>query len=418
MGNLSSVNNVNLIIASLGGSPQPVILSVAANHPDRIIFLSSHDTVKLSADVLGALDFQPEVEYEIVDNPNLLSECYQKCRLCIDRAEKHGYLPDQILVDYTGGTKVMTAALLLASIGKHFQFNYVGGKQRDKDGVGVVLNGHEKFFNEMSPWIVFAEEERRKVATLFNSRRYYSVIEIIDSLNMGRVPVKIMRYFKTLRQVSDGLLNWDQFNIKKAYELISQGMVMLEEHCQLYKQSDLTDFSAQVKGMVVRLQEILKKTKGLTIPHTLLIDDLLNNARRKIADKRNDDAAARIYRALELYGQLCFLQVTGSENDSVDPDIVPEKIRDDYIRRYLDRSSGTLKLPLQATFNFLECKGHGAGIRFKQQLKKIKNIQSNRNKSILAHGLAPVSDGAVKSIFNTVADFVQFNNSYDFPLLP
>jgi hypothetical protein len=50
--------------------------------------------------------------------------------------------------------------------------------------------------------------------------------------------------------------------------------------------------------------------------------------------------------------------------------------------------------------------------------KEIKNIQSNRNASILAHGIKPVSAKAVNSIFKTVSDFVQTTDFFDFPLLP
>jgi len=38
----------------------------------------------------------------------------------------------------------------------------VGGSARNKDGVGIVIDGHEKLFAEMSPWSIFAEEERRQ----------------------------------------------------------------------------------------------------------------------------------------------------------------------------------------------------------------------------------------------------------------
>lgn len=409
---------IRLLIASLGGSPQPVILTASTYRPERIVFFTSHDTVKLSAEVLASLDYNPKVEYEITDDPNLLSECYKKCRLCIERAEKARFRPDQILVDYTGGTKVMTAALLLSGIGKKFRFNYVGGNQRDKAGVGIVLDGHEKLFSEMSPWVIFAEEERRQVVTLFNNRRFSAVIEVVQSLLQRGLPIEIERYFKLVRQVAMGLLKWDQFDIKKAYDLLSEGIKLLEEHLQLYPTSGLDEFFRQLKALQARLQTILSETKGLTRPHGVLIDDLLNNARRRMVDRRNDDAAARIYRALELYGQICFHQTTGCNNDSVEPNLVPEEIRDDFIRRYGDRSNNRLKLPLQATFTFLEFKNHAAGHRFKKNMKEIKNIQSNRNDSILAHGLKPIGDDAVQSIFKTIAEFVQFNNMYDFPTLP
>jgi len=93
-------------------------------------------------------------------------------------------------------------------------------------------------------------------------------------------------------------------------------------------------------------------------------------------------------------------------------------LREEYVEKYCDRATGLLKLPLQATFCCLEAMGHEEGRRFFDNLKGIKNVQSNRNESILAHGLNPVSDHAVQSIFDTVAGFVGFKQVYDFPQLP
>jgi CRISPR-associated protein (TIGR02710 family) len=409
--------DIRLVIASLGGSPQPALLTISKYRPERVIFFSSHNTVRLSAEVIHSLDYEPKVEYEITENPNLLSECYKKCRLCIDRAEMGGYKPEHILIDYTGGTKVMTAALLLSGVGKKYRFNYVGGDQRNKSGVGIVLDGQEKLFAEMSPWVIFAEEERRQVVTLFNRHRFAAVVELIDTILQKQLPFETERYFTIVQQIARSLLKWDQFEIKMAYDLLSQGITLLQEHIQHYPKSGLNDFSSHLSKLHIRLKKILSETKGLNQPHDILVIELLNNARRKMADKRNDDAAARIYRALELFGQICFLQETGCTNDSVKPEMVPKKIRENFIRHYQDRKTGLLKLPQQATFHFLKHKNNDAGIRFFERLKEIKNIQSTRNKSILAHGLNPVGDSAVQSIFNTISEFVGFSDEYDFPRL-
>ncbi len=36
---------------------------------------------------------------------------------------------------------------------------------RNKDGLGTVISGHKKMFPEMSPRLIFAEEERRQIIT-------------------------------------------------------------------------------------------------------------------------------------------------------------------------------------------------------------------------------------------------------------
>jgi len=407
-----------LMIMTLGGSPEPLKKSIETNHPEHIIFLASHDSVSLSGKVLMDIKLKPSTEYEITEDPNLLFECYKAARRCVDRVKKKNVSYKRVLVDYTGGTKVMTAALILATVGHKYNFNYVGGDQRNKDGVGTVINGHEKMFKEMSPWSIFAEEERRQVVSLFNSRQYSAVIEIIDNEFEKELPIQIRDYFRFVQPLAEGLLKWDQFEHKGALRRIDCGLVKLSDYLMAHPDSTLENFSDQIKWCKAYLDQVITSTNELKTYHTILIDDLLNNARRKISDKRYDDAAARIYRALELYGQILFQEVAGCSNDKVKLEIIPEQLKKEFEKKYYDSHSRHLKLPLTATFEYLTAKNHEAGIRFFERKEEIKKIQSNRNASILAHGIKPVTEKAINSIFKTVSDFVQVTNFFDFPELP
>lgn len=406
------------MIMSLGGSPEPLIQSIGVHKPERIIFLASHNSVALAGDILKKTEFKPEVSYEITENPNLMFECYKAARLCVDRVRMLGTSPDRIMVDYTGGTKVMTAALILATIGQPFRFNYVGGDQRTKGGLGVVKDGHEKMHAEMSPWSIFAEEERRQVVTLFNRRRFSAVVQIIDDCSTRELPLEIHNYFSFVRPLAEGFLFWDQFNHDVARRKIDSGYASLRSYLKHRQHVALETFALQVEQCRRFLDQIQRETDGMKKLHPILIDDLLNNARRRMADKRHDDAAARIYRALELYGQITFFEVAGCTNDKVREDLLPSALKAEFIRKYRDPAHDVLKLPLEATFKYLREKGHGAGIRYFERHKEIKKIQNSRNSSILAHGIQPVKESGIQSIYKTVTDFVQFKNIFDFPLLP
>jgi CRISPR-associated protein (TIGR02710 family) len=270
----------------------------------------------------------------------------------------------------------------------------------------------------MSPWSIFAEEERRQVVILFNHRRYSAVIEIIDNAFGKEMPIQIRDYFRFIQPLSEGFLKWDQFQHKDALKNLDAGLTKLADYLSTYPDNALESFSTQVKKCKDFIEKIITSTNGLKESDMVLIDDLLNNARRKIADKRYDDASARIYRALELYGQIIFHKTAGCSNDKVESKIIPEKLKEEYTRKYRDPHSHYLKLPLNATFKYLKAMGNDAGIRFFERIKEIKNIQSNRNSSILAHGILPVTEKAINSIFNTVCDFVQMENFFDFPELP
>jgi len=52
---------------------------------------------------------------ELVENPEDLVECYRKALACIDRVRARGFALTDALVDYTGGTKPMSAALAMAA---------------------------------------------------------------------------------------------------------------------------------------------------------------------------------------------------------------------------------------------------------------------------------------------------------------
>lgn len=411
------MNKQKIMIMSLGGSPEPLIQSLKTHVPERVVFLASHDSVTMSGDVFKHLDFKPVAEFEITENPNLMFECYKAARRCLDRVKKMGVSSDEIMVDYTGGTKVMTAALILATAGYHYRFNYVGGDRRNKDGVGTVIDGHEKMFAEMSPWSIFAEEERRQVITLFNRRRFAAVLEIIESC-ARELPLQIEQYFRFVRPVAAGFLFWEQFNHKTAFKRLEKGLLALEEYLKAYPAGDLKEFSDQVQGCMDFLNRIVKDTHGMKRLHFVLVEDLLNNARRRIMDKRFDDATARIYRALELYGQVCFEEVAGCSNGKVKAELIPEKLRDEFVRKYCDPGSRLLKLPLTATFEYLNAKGHDAGKKYFDRQEELKKITFNRNQSILAHGIRPITEHAITSIFETVSDFVQGRDFFDFPVLP
>jgi CRISPR-associated protein (TIGR02710 family) len=412
--------DTKLMIMSLGGSIEPLKKSIQMHKPACIVFLASHDSIALSGEILKSIEYKPSTWYEITEDPNVMYECYKAARRCSERTKKMHLGPANVIVDYTGGTKVMTAALILATIGEPFRFNYVGGTSaasRNKDGLGTVMDGHEKMYPEMSPWSIFAEEERRQIVTLFNGRRFAAAVNIID-LCTGELPFQIKSYFSFVRPIADGFLLWEQFNHTAASRRFDIGLAALSDYLKDHPEPTLESFAHNFVRCQAFLRSVLEQSNQLKNLHIILVEDLLNNARRRMMDKRYDDATARSYRSLELFGQICFRDVAGCSTDEVKPEMVPDELRDDFTRKYSDGKGRTLKLPLTATFLFLKHKGHEAGGRYFEMEAEIKKITHSRNYSILAHGINPISENACKSIFETVSRFVGIENFFDFPQLP
>lgn len=129
-----------ILLVTVGGSFQPIITAIRSLQPDRIIFIASNGEkgsksqvigegtpceVRRGAEVIERLPniptqvglgdrFQKDRDLILIQNPDDLSECYPKIRNFI-----RDLLADpthEIMADYTGGTKTLSAALVMAAV--------------------------------------------------------------------------------------------------------------------------------------------------------------------------------------------------------------------------------------------------------------------------------------------------------------
>lgn len=130
---------MKVLVLSLGGSPEPLRVSLAYHHPDKaVLFASESSAAQIKA---LAMDL-PEIPAVLTcANPNDVQECFSVAKHCLERAfiEKEA----EVVVDFTGGTKTMAAALVLACAERDVLLSYVGGGLRMKDGLGAVADGSE-----------------------------------------------------------------------------------------------------------------------------------------------------------------------------------------------------------------------------------------------------------------------------------
>jgi len=124
---------------------------------------------------------------------------------------------------------------------------------------------------------------------------------------------------------------------------------------------------------------------------------------------------ARLYRALEMIGQISFERKLGCTTDRIDPKRIPENLRAKYLSRYGE--GDTLRLPLMATFELLKEMGDEAGMAFFSREKEFKGILHVRNFSILAHGINPVDERKFRKMDRLVRETFSIKERIDFPKL-
>jgi len=383
-----------MMVVSVGGTPDPIIYSLNQQRPETIVYFCSEESRRLvEGKIRPGLTFSPQdSEVLTTDSAERLVPAYECVRDGVRRCMKLWRVDGpEAVVDYTGGTKNMSAALALATIDLGCRYSYVGGAEegaeaRTKGGLGVVMGGREKMFYPSNPWEVLGVERLKEVALLFNRARYAPARERLEAL-AERVPAGRRSLYLRLAQVVDGFDRWDRFDHKGARAALNQAMGKLHESIGLLPEgSSERRFLEAARLAQGRLADI-KENK----PHAYVADLIANAVRRADLENKYEDAVARLYAAVEKLGKLTLQHDHHLDNGSLDPAALPETLRDDYRARYWSEEKGALQLPLFATYRLLTALGDPLGTRFDAAWPEVRSLLDQRNQSILGHGTRPVS---------------------------
>ncbi len=387
------------LIVSLGGTPEPVVKAITTHRPEVVCFFASQQSVGQIGPVLDrAWDethgmWQPVEKHTVLtDDPEDLVHCYEKALQCAAWIEGQRISPEEVVVDYTGGTKAMTAALTLATVGKGYRFSYVGGAARTKGGLGTVLDGAEIVRAGLDPWQLFAVEEERRFALAFNTYQFETALTVLETaLRRDTLPLPKRRRFEAFKTITEGYLAWDRFDHLNASRLLPTGAKTLKTLIELTGETALAPFLAGLEQNLAFLKRLQQESKEFHVVCQAMVEDLVANAERRAKEGKYDDAVARLYRATEMVAQVRFRKPPlECGTDTVPPEKVPEPLREEFRQRYSDPTTGKLRLPLYAAYRLLQVLGVPEGEAFFAKEEAFKGLLQARNMSLLAHGATPV----------------------------
>ena len=398
---------IRAMLVNVGGATSPAVYSLNGSQPPFICFFVSPQSKSLIKDkILPALTYQPE-HYDWIETPspqNLL-ECYKVLVDELPRILKKWSVDIHDLgVEYTAGTKPMSAAAVMATIDHCSQFFYVGAEDPSgrKDGLGVVLDGKEYGWFQANPWDVLAVEAKKEIAILFNHGRYADARDRATQL-AGVCAVEMRPVYNALSELIDGYALWDRFEYKKAQEVISKSLKTLMPYLA-GKNEPLRLTIEQVEMNLAFLRGINPNTaEGSRLD---FLDLVANAARRAEKAKKFDDAVARLYSALEGLARARLQFKHNIKASYVAVEVIPESLRDEYVQRFADpQEPGRLKIGLLDSYRLLEALGDDLGKAFAGQQVELNRVLLARNQSRLAHGTQPVSEEVYRRLMEILIAF-------------
>lgn len=165
---------------------------------------------------------------QIVNYTKLMPTSFEKCKvseiepLDIYREIKRSYLewkqPEKIYIDFTGGTKAMSAAAAMAGALINVQLVYVGTNDYLAD-FRKPKPGSETLFYITNPLAVFGDLEIEKIITLFGQFNYAGAQEKLLYLKENIPDAEIRQQLNFVYLLACAYEVWDALDFVPAYEL-------------------------------------------------------------------------------------------------------------------------------------------------------------------------------------------------------
>jgi CRISPR-associated protein (TIGR02710 family) len=399
----------NTLLISVGGSPEPIIFSIMKIRPENVVFFASKSTrasiMKTILPALGDEAKRPPYEVVLTDDEQDIETCVFALMKKVPAALKKLGVQETdwpSLVDCTGGTKVMSSAVVWASSLFPCEIIYIGTQEtRSKGGVGIVKTGRENIIQKKNPWNSVGYLEARSALEAFNRGQYGVAKDALLKLSEKITDFETRQLFDCLACVFGGYHCWDIFDHKQARQILRKWLDKL----QLIADESLADKRQFVipglKAFVDTAREQLAQLDEFAVPENrkrFLARDLLANARRRgELEQKYEDAVARCYSAIEKTAQAELMEKYGIDTDNVSRMQIPEAIREDFCRR---KGPFGLRPAMELLLLLERVRGSkSVGHRFSNLVEKsnLGKLLDERNRSILAHGVTPInSDKYIK----------------------
>lgn len=404
---MTDTASIQAMLISVGGAQSPILHVLSKNRPKHVWYFCSTGSRKLAEEIQSKLDWHPQARFIEVDRFEELGPCYRELRHKIPEILRETRVnPDHVVVDYTGGTKTMSASLVLMAVELFKEFSYVGGEQREKGGLGITVDGKERILYQGNPWTDLAIREIERARDLWASYLFYAVSDILRD-TAKRISHQLR--FEALAELSDAMAARHRLDFSRAKKLLGPLIGNLPPLYDGYNDYGLLEFVRQALNIC--------QTCASHKASETFLRELLDNVLRTAKQKRFEDAAARLYRAMEMQVHIWLANETNNlfingrcraENISR----VPAALR--ALPFCVPDRAGDIKLGLEDTIKALAALGHQRVQRIVEDIEFIevhsrwRVATEKRNASVLAHGVMPIGEEGFNQMAEIAHEFLDF----------
>lgn len=401
-GNNATVSG-RVVIATVGTGrtrsdiAEAIVYSIAQQQAEYAVFLCSkktaEETLPLVLEKLG-WDAGRYRTHVCADEDNVESLFIEWNRRWDDWLDHRP--ASQVIVDFTSGTKPMSAAAALLAVARGAAaVSYVTG-ERDDTGRVTRSTG----VATIAPNLVTAHRQLHLAVEHFHTGSYAAARDIAAGyLKIENLKDDHLREVaRSIHYIAAACDAWDRFDYRAAYAAMHDSRGYWNDWPWVDSREQLTANAAIIKEA--------KKACGSQAFSPPLAADLFGNAQRCMDRQAWDDAVARLYRACELLAQIVLLREHGLKTGDIHTGKLPQELRETY--EHKRGHDGKIKLGLQESYCLLKKLGRALGREFISRYGEhpkwgdLHNRLEKRNQSLLAHGVAPIAKDDAEALFRHV----------------
>ena len=415
---------VEHMVVSVGTSYEPIVLNIQLLHPDKLLFLYTERSESTMVKVIEYCGLGPsQYDKSMVSEVDPM-DIYREIKAFYLRSGK----PAKMYIDFTGGTKAMSAAAALAGAMIDVQMIYCSSDDYLVD-FRKPNPGSERLMYIENPLAVFGELEIEKAFELFDKHNFAGAKEKFSILKESIPDPALRQQLGFVCLLAGAYEAWDALDFIPAYEKMLQLQKEIERDRKLHRDYLLIDYSLHIdrqRSMLEHLSKIPAFQEERNMAAILRDADILHaltmtiyqNAKTREEQEKYDMATLLLYRLLEMMSQRrlseygIFPSRPDYQHAKYNIAYFPElrqmnadkrlgwlvdryrKIAEAVFRREIDRN---LPSPIASLDGFILLAAMGdplVGDKLADAVTMIKRIRSMvylRNNSIFAHGLGPVS---------------------------
>ncbi len=317
--------------------------------------------------------------YEIVEisDPDDFDEVYRKTDDTIKKTKEIG---DEIIADFTGGTKTMSSVLaMLSALDFECKPSLTTGPRRD-----IIKVSGESIPFALDVSLPRVENMMQIIDNLISHYLYHPAELTLKRLTEEGFKKELSDRIKKKLFLCKAFSYWDRFEYEKAFDIL-----------QNFANEYNTEFSYLLK--------LLGKTKNTGYEKVF---DLVSNAERQACNGFYDNAVARIYRAFELLAQIRLRKEHKIETSHVERSF--EKIKDKIRWENKKDDKERISIGLIEAYELLLELDDWVGKIYKENKHRLLDNLETRNNSKLAHGDKPITEMEWEKILNFSEKFIDY----------